>query len=113
MGHEAVGFISAIHPSVKDKGFKVGDRVGLFWIVDCCFNCEGCDLNGTLCVTGKGKVQGLQADGYFAEYAVIDARNALHLPESLPMEKMSPLFCAGITGKTLHFITLSNVIDMT
>lgn len=106
MGHEAVGFISAIHPSVENKGFKVGDRIGLFYVIDNCFDCEGCDLNGSFCIrpnNGGGKIQGLQADGYFADYAVIDARNALHLPESLPMEKMSPLFCAGITGRVIPF----------
>ncbi|KAM3417372.1 hypothetical protein BST61_g5622 [Cercospora zeina] len=47
---------------------------------------------------GGPKIQGLQADGVFAEFAVTDWQNVIHLPESLPIEKMSPLFCAGITA---------------
>lgn len=116
MGHEAVGFISAIHPSVKDKGFKVGDRIGLFYVIDCCFDCEGCDANGTFCIrpkNGFGKIQGLQTDGFFAEYAICDWRNALRLSEDLPMEKMSPLFCAGITGNAVPQLTFMLVVLVT
>ena len=42
---------------------------------------------------------GLMTDGFFAEYAVSDWENAIILPDNLPMEKMSPVFCAGITGE--------------
>lgn len=41
---------------------------------------------------------GLMTDGFFAEYALVDWENLIVLPESLPIERMSPLFCAGITG---------------
>ena len=37
-------------------------------------------------------------DGFFSEYSLIDWENAIILPENLPIERMSPLFCAGITG---------------
>jgi alcohol dehydrogenase, propanol-preferring len=50
------------------------------------------------CVTGKTKLQGFGCDGYFAEFAVIDARNALILPESLDVVEAAPLFCAGLTA---------------
>ena len=102
IGHEAVGVVSKIHPSAEGKGFKVGDRVGMLCIIDSCFVCEGCRVHGTFCIGSKkggAKMQGLQSDGYFAEYAVVDWASAEHLPESLPIERMSPLFCAGITGK--------------
>lgn len=102
IGHEAVGIISKLHPSVEGKGFKTGDRVGMMYVVDVCFECEGCRLHGTFCVkprTGGAKIQGLQTDGFFAEYAIVDWRNVIHLPDHLPIERMSPLFCAGLTGK--------------
>lgn len=39
------------------------------------------------------------ADGFFAEYAVVDYRNAIILPEAIKSETASPLFCGGIAGK--------------
>lgn len=101
MGHEGVGIIEKLHPSTEGKGFKVGDKIGMLYIVDCCFECEACQAHGSLCtnpVNGRAKVKGLMTDGYFAEYSLCDWENAIILPDSLPMERMSPLFCAGITG---------------
>lgn len=103
IGHEAVGIVSKMHPSAEGKGFRVGDRVGMLGIIDSCFHCEGCRVHPTFCgdrSKGGAKIQGLQADGYCAEYAVADWASSIHLPKNLPMERMSPLFCAGITGKS-------------
>ena len=102
MGHEAVGFIEKMHDSCADKGFNVGDQIGMLYIDGCCFECEACEAHGTWCTNpkeGGPKVKGLTGDGSFAEYCVMDWENAVLLPESVPMEKMSPLFCAGITGR--------------
>lgn len=102
MGHEGVGVIEKIHPSCEDKGFKVGDKVGMLYIVDCCFDCEACTAHGTQCTNPSGggaKIKGLTTDGFFSEYSLNDWENVIHLPDSLPMEKMSPVFCAGITGE--------------
>jgi D-arabinose 1-dehydrogenase-like Zn-dependent alcohol dehydrogenase len=102
IGHEAVGIVSKIHPSAEGKGFKLGDKIGMLGNADNCFECEGCRVHATYCVNPKNgfpKLSGIQCDGFFAEYAVIDWRNAEHVPDSLPMDKISPLFCAGITCK--------------
>ncbi|KAF2095598.1 alcohol dehydrogenase [Rhizodiscina lignyota] len=101
MGHEGVGIIEKIHPSAEGKGFKVGDRIGMGYIINCCFQCEGCMVHNLACKNpnpGGPKVQGLMTDGFFAEYAACDWENAIILPDSLPIEKSSPLFCAGITA---------------
>lgn len=101
MGHEGVGVIAEIPPSVEDKGFSVGDKIGMLYIDGCCFECDGCQAHGTRCENpnpGGAKVKGLFTDGFFAEYAVCDWENAIHLPEALPIERASPVFCAGITG---------------
>jgi len=47
-GHEGVGFVSAVGPSVKVV--KEGDRVGMPWLYTACAHCEYC-LAGweTLC----------------------------------------------------------------
>jgi D-arabinose 1-dehydrogenase-like Zn-dependent alcohol dehydrogenase len=34
MGHEGVGVIEKIHPSVEGKGFEVGDAVGCGYFLD-------------------------------------------------------------------------------
>lgn len=107
IGHEAVGVVSKLHPSAQGRGFKVGDGVGMLCIIDSCFECEGCRVHGSFCVKSKKggpKIQGLQAHGYFAEYAVADWASTTLLPNDLPMDKMSPLFCAGITGKDWHAV---------
>ena len=106
MGHEGVGVVHKIHQSAEGKGFKVGDRIGMLYINDCCFECESCQAHGTQCERpkrGGAKIMGLTTDGFFAEYALVDWENCILLPESLPMERMSPLFCAGITG-SLHAV---------
>lgn len=43
-------------------------------------------------------MQGFGVDGYFAEYAVIDWHNAVHLPKELDPVAAAPLFCAGVTA---------------
>ena len=99
VGHEGVGFIEKIHPSAEGKGFQVGDGIGFLYIIGCCFECEACMIHNLHCKTGKQKLQGFSADGFFAEYAVVDWQNAIILPKNLDMKRCAPLFCAGITGK--------------
>jgi propanol-preferring alcohol dehydrogenase len=43
-------------------------------------------------------LQGFGIDGFFAEYASVDYRNAIILPEKLDIRTSAPFFCAGITG---------------
>jgi len=98
MGHEGAGVIEKIHPTAEGKGFQVGDHVGFLYIIDCCYECEGCLTHNMLCTTGKARLQGLTTDGFFADYAVQDWQNLAKLPKDIPLEKCSPIFCAGITG---------------
>lgn len=46
----------------------------------------------------KGSLQGFSVDGYFAEYAAVDARSALKLPDGMDLVSAAPLFCAGLTA---------------
>lgn len=64
--------------------------------------CEACNVYNLYCPNGPVKVQGMSegADGFFAEYAVVDYRNAMVLPESIKSETASPLFCGGIAGES-------------
>ena len=44
------------------------------------------------------KAQGFTCDGYFQEYAVVDARSAVKLPANLDIASSAPLCCAGVTA---------------
>ncbi|KAK3679196.1 hypothetical protein LTR78_000757 [Recurvomyces mirabilis] len=98
LGHEGAGYIEKIHPSVEDKGFKVGDEIGFLYIIGCCFKCEGCQIHNLHCETGKQLLQGFTTDGFFAEYAVVEEPNCIKLPENMDVKTASPVFCAGITA---------------
>lgn len=98
LGHEGTGYIEKMHDSVKDKGYKAGDKVGFLYIIGCCFECEGCQIHNLHCETGKQLLQGFTTDGFFAEYAVVDERNCIHLSDSIDVKSAAPIFCAGITA---------------
>jgi len=99
MGHEGVGTVEKLHPSTEGKGYTHGDAIGFLYIVGCCFECEGCMVHNMQCLDGKAEVQGFTKPGFFAEYAIVDYRNAIHLPKNWNLKTSSVFFCAGITGK--------------
>jgi alcohol dehydrogenase, propanol-preferring len=97
LGHEGTGFVVETGSSVS--GFKPGDKVGFIPAIDCCYECHPCkNVHNVYCVTGNQKMQGFAKDGYFQEYAVVDARSAMILPDSLDPYTSAPLFCAGLTA---------------
>lgn len=82
IGHEATGTIVGRGSGEVASQFKDGDNVGFLCAVECCFECYTCrNVHSSYCVTGKTKMQGFTLDGYFQEYAVVDARAAMVLPE--------------------------------
>jgi propanol-preferring alcohol dehydrogenase len=92
IGHEGSGIVVQTGSGEVARTFKVGDPVGFICAVDCCFECRPCrEVHNAWCQTGKTKMQGFSADGYFAEYAVVDAREAMVLPAGC----MCPLTCPG------------------
>ena len=83
IGHEATGIVVSTGSGPVASKFKEGDAVGFIPAVDCCFECYACkNVHNAWCETGKIKMQGFAADGYFAEYVAVDAREALILPEN-------------------------------
>jgi propanol-preferring alcohol dehydrogenase len=75
----------------------MGDRVGVPWLRRTCGTCRWC-LSGqeNLCV--EPEFTGWDADGGYAEFAVIDERYAYALPAVFSDEEAAPLLCAGIIG---------------
>lgn len=82
IGHEASGIVVQPGSGEVASQFKKGDPVGFICAVECCFECKQCKtVHNAWCETGKTKMQGFSLDGYFQEYVVVDAREAMVLPE--------------------------------
>jgi alcohol dehydrogenase, propanol-preferring len=94
-GHEVVGVID-------DRGeaasrFAIGDRVGIPWLRFTCGYCRFCARGDeNLCVAPL--FTGWDADGGYAELAVVDERYAYAIPDQFDDEHAAPLLCAGIIG---------------
>jgi uncharacterized zinc-type alcohol dehydrogenase-like protein len=102
-GHEIVGKVTDIGSHVKK--FKVGDTVGIGCLVDSCRECDNCKqdleqycLNGaTYTYSIPDKLgDGLTYGGY-SNQIVCDEDFVLKVHSKLPLEKVAPLLCAGIT----------------
>ncbi len=94
-GHEVVGHVDALgHGSGR---FEVGSRVGIAWLRHTCGVCRWCVAGSeNLCVSPQ--FTGWDADGGYAEFAVVDEAYAYAIPEVFDDEEAAPLLCAGIIG---------------
>ena len=94
-GHEVVGVVDALGPA--SNRFSLGDRVGIAWLRHTCGECRFCRRSReNLCL--QPRFTGWDADGGYAEYAVVDERYAYRLPAVFSDEEAAPLLCAGIIG---------------
>jgi propanol-preferring alcohol dehydrogenase len=76
---------------------KEGDRVGIAWLQGTCGRCEFCTSGReNLCL--EATFTGYQANGGYAEYAVVPARFAYPIPPIFSDDEAAPLLCAGIIG---------------
>ncbi len=102
-GHEIVGRV--IQVGKKVKRFKIGDHVGVGCFVDSCRKCSSCKVNeeqfckdhtvftyNSLELDGKTPTLG----GY-ASHITVKENYVLKIKKSLPLERVAPLLCAGIT----------------
>lgn len=94
-GHQVVGRVVASGP--QQRRFAKGDRVGVAWLRGTCGACRWCrSAAENLCPDST--YTGWDADGGFAQYAVVPAAFAYRLPEDVPDRMLAPLLCAGIIG---------------
>ena len=102
-GHEIVGIISRIGAHVAK--WKVGDTVGVGCFVDSCRQCEACRQGeeqfceqGTSftynCYEQDGKTP---TYGGYSTRITVDEEYVLRIPPGMPLERVAPLLCAGIT----------------
>jgi len=108
-GHELAGIVTKVGDKVSKV--KVGDKVGIGCISDCCMKCQGCDAGEEhMCQGGMtgtyngecGKHGHLATStgwtlGGYTESATLHQRFIVTIPEGFPLEAAGPVFCAGIT----------------
>jgi propanol-preferring alcohol dehydrogenase len=94
-GHEVVGDVVEVGPAATR--FAVGDRVGIAWLRRTCGRCRAC-RSGRENLCRRSTYTGWDADGGFAEHAVVPEAFAYRLPEELTARAAAPLLCSGIIG---------------
>ncbi len=94
-GHEVVGEV--VSAGRAADRFEVGDRVGIAWLRRTCGTCRMC-RTGRENLCPASEYTGWDADGGYAEYAVVPEAFAYRIPEGLTDEEAAPLLCSGIIG---------------
>ncbi|WP_158795658.1 NAD(P)-dependent alcohol dehydrogenase [Pedobacter sp. L105] len=102
-GHEIVGKVTRVGESVTK--FKAGDTVGVGCFVDSCGHCDNCkDHQEQYCENGNTQTyNALEQDkktltyGGYSTHIVVTEGFVLSVSDKLPLEKVAPLLCAGIT----------------
>ena len=66
------------------------------WLNGSCLSCSFCQqADEPLC--SKALLSGYTVDGTFQQYAVAKGAHVAHLPPDIPLDKVAPILCAGIT----------------
>jgi alcohol dehydrogenase, propanol-preferring len=94
-GHEVVGVVDALGPGARR--FAIGDRVGIAWLRGTCGRCRWC-RGGRENLCPDAIFTGWDADGGYADMAVVPEAFAYRLPPGLGDVEAAPLLCAGIVG---------------
>jgi propanol-preferring alcohol dehydrogenase len=94
-GHEVIGTVDAVGDGCRR--FVVGQRAGIAWLRHTCGRCRWCRRGReNLCL--EPLFTGWDADGGYAQWAVVDEAYAYRLPDGFDDEHAAPLLCAGIIG---------------
>jgi D-arabinose 1-dehydrogenase-like Zn-dependent alcohol dehydrogenase len=93
-GHEIVGVVEEIGSEVA--GLRRGDRVGVGYQQEACFECADC-RQGTEQLCPGQKVVAVDRYGGWADHIVVDGRFAFRLPEPLDPATSAPLLSSGLT----------------
>ena len=94
LGHEVAGTVEAVTDGVV--GFERGNRVALHYLVSC-GRCRYC-VGGTEQFCEAAEMIGKSIDGGFTEYISIPARNAVALPDNIPLEWGAVMMCSTATS---------------
>lgn len=104
IGHEGIGKVIKVHPTVTS--LKIGDRVSVAWFYEGCGHCEYCNTGReTFCHEQVNA--GFSADGALATKCIVVADYAVKVPEGLDPIIAAPITCAGVT--TYKAVKVSNI----
>lgn len=102
-GHEIVGTV--VKAGLQVSKWKIGDTVGVGCFIDSCHVCEACkEGEEQFCEAGMSATyNGYEQDGKTPTYGgystciTVSEDYVLRIPAGLPLERVAPLLCAGIT----------------
>jgi len=95
--HEGSGTVVKVGSAIKE--FRVGDRVLCSLTYRRCGKCGDCtgpEVDTQYCPNVGGYL-GVNRDGSFVEYEVVDGRECCMLPDNVSFQTAAPLACAGVT----------------
>jgi uncharacterized zinc-type alcohol dehydrogenase-like protein len=103
-GHEIVGRVVEVGDHVSK--WKPGDIVGVGCFVDSCRHCEACHAGEeqyceegmTLTFSAYERDGKTPTYGGYSTRITVDENYVLKIPEGIPLERVAPLLCAGITN---------------
>ncbi|GFF29147.1 alcohol dehydrogenase [Aspergillus udagawae] len=93
-GHEIIGKVAAVGSDVGD--WNVGDRIGAGWHGGHDGTCKACK-KGWFQMCDNTVVNGATKEGGYAEYCIIRAESAVHIPAHVDAATYAPILCAGLT----------------
>ena len=94
-GHQIVGQIDQLGDGVNR--LRIGQRIGIAWLREVDGTCVFCRRDReNLCPNSR--YTGYDADGGYAEYAIVPHEFAYELPEKFSDEQVAPLLCGGLIG---------------
>ena len=97
-GHEGIGRLVALGTGTEERGFRVGDHVGLGWRKWTCRECVFCS-NGQDNHCPKQVASGFDADGTLQQYVRVPAHALARIPETnVPAAELAPILCGGATA---------------
>ncbi len=94
-GHQIVGIVDRTGPGTSR--FRSGDRVGIAWLRHTCGRCRYC-ASGRENLCESSRFTGYDADGGYAELALVPEGFAYAIPPIFGDAEATPLLCAGIIG---------------
>ncbi|OMP06053.1 Alcohol dehydrogenase superfamily, zinc-type [Corchorus capsularis] len=100
-GHEIVGEVTEVGSKVNK--FKVGDKVGVGYMVGSCGSCDDCSDNlenycpKMIPTCGAKYHDGTITYGGFSDTMVVDEHFVVRIPDNMPLDAAAPLLCAGTT----------------
>jgi uncharacterized zinc-type alcohol dehydrogenase-like protein len=102
-GHEIVGRVIAVGKKVR--GFRAGDFAGVGCFVDSCGKCHSCKGNeeqycekGCSFTYNSKELDGeTPTYGGYSSHIVVKSKYVLKIKKGVPLERVAPLLCAGIT----------------